>query len=950
MRQPNLLVILCIWLISYSLAMSQSSSPPDTWRPLVDTTTPRQQQANGSLKPGYYLILVENNYKITELLKEGWEMVRKLDQHHFIAHATGSAGPINSNQINSWNVNHKWKLAPYLLNTGPKDKTRYTIVLQHSSRALPTLSTIEDLQILSARDGLVDIYTSKETLMTKVLPMQEVLYIGTESLQTQEETRVIDLNINPNTINQIHHAFPQLNGDGMTISIQELLFNPSDIDLIGRNVPSDLGAREESDHATEMATIAAGAGNSFITGKGVAWTAGINSSDFSDIFPDPNASYQSLDITVQNHSYGTKIENFYGGRAMLFDQSANDNPGLLHVFSSGNLGLEGDTIGVYKGVVGLANLTGNYKMAKNILVVGSVDTVGRAVSFASKGPAHDGRIKPEVVAYSTVGSSNSAALVSGLSLLLQQEYKNAIGGQLPSALTKALIINSATDVGTPQVDHATGYGNVDGFRALNNLRQGQYISDHIDHGETKTYTLNPPVGAINLKATLVWNDPVASANTNIALINDLDLTISDAGSKVFQPWVLNTNADSLDLVQPAKRGEDHLNNVEQVTIEAPDGGSYTIHVNGFDIPQGSQTFYIAYQWDLTDSFGWTFPTASDNFPYNGETTSYFRWNSTMQSATGQLEYSTDNGASWMLISANINLARGHFRWEAPQITSPAIARMTIGSQTFITETFTISRPARINVGFNCADSVLLQWNDIPNATGYELFTLGDANLESVLTTSDTSIIVRKNDFPTSYFTMQPILSDGIKPVKSVTFDYNSLGTSCYLISFFPSHIAEEGVTLRTELGTTFEVAEVVFERMINNSFVPIGSVVQFDSLIVEFLDPAPIQGLNTYRTAIRLKNGVELTSELAETYFLTEKAFLLFPNPVSRSENLFVFSKDFVGQTRTMTLYDRYGKILKTGQLISERDFISISELVPGMYFYSIEVGGKEYRGKVIVR
>jgi hypothetical protein len=38
-----------------------------------------------------------------------------------------------------------------------------------------------------------------------------------------------------------------------------------------------------------------------------------------------------------------------------------------------------------------------------------------------KGPAFDGRIKPEMVAFGIDGSSGAAALVSGVAILLQQQ-------------------------------------------------------------------------------------------------------------------------------------------------------------------------------------------------------------------------------------------------------------------------------------------------------------------------------------------------------------------------------------------------------------------------------------------------------------------------------------------------------------------------------------------------
>jgi hypothetical protein len=76
---------------------------------------------------------------------------------------------------------------------------------------------------------------------------------------------------------------------------------------------------------------------------------------------------------------------------------------LTHCFSSGNSGLQG-----YK------SITGNFKQSKNNIVLGCIDQNEIIMPFSSKGPAYDGRVKPELVAFSTQGTSNSTALATGI--------------------------------------------------------------------------------------------------------------------------------------------------------------------------------------------------------------------------------------------------------------------------------------------------------------------------------------------------------------------------------------------------------------------------------------------------------------------------------------------------------------------------------------------------------
>ncbi|QKG51544.1 S8 family serine peptidase [Hymenobacter sp. BRD67] len=139
-------------------------------------------------------------------------------------------------------------------------------------------------------------------------------------------------------------------------------------------------------------------------------------------------------MSVQNHSYGTGIENYYGLEALGYDQQTRQLPTLLHVFSSGNSGTDASADGLYKGLVAVANLTGQFKMSKNSLAVGATDALGQVAALSSRGPAYDGRIKPELVAYGDAGSSDASALGSGAALLVQQAYRDSQGGTLPPPL------------------------------------------------------------------------------------------------------------------------------------------------------------------------------------------------------------------------------------------------------------------------------------------------------------------------------------------------------------------------------------------------------------------------------------------------------------------------------------------------------------------------------------
>jgi hypothetical protein len=448
-----------------------------------------------------------------------------------------------------------------------------------------------------------------------------------------------------------------------------------------------------------MATIIGVGGNSFYTGKGVSWGCMISSADYKNLMPD-NEAYSQYKISVQNHSYGVGIENFYGSDAAAYDASIIANPYLLHVFSSGNTGNDSSTTGAYTNINGFANLTGSFKMAKNILTVGSLNSVDIIPALSSKGPAYDGRVKPELVAYGESGSSEAAALVSGIALLLQDTYKKLHNGQLPeNALLKSMLLNAADDVGNRGIDFSSGYGNVNAFRSINNLVDGKYFHDSVIQSEVKSFSLHIPPNSQDLKLTLVWNDPAAPPNSFNALTNDLDLELQhDETKKSWSPWVLNSspNKDSLQALPVRKR--DSLNVVEQISIDFPLEGNYAIKVKGHSVFNAAQSFYIAYQWDTTNNFHWKFPTYNDNIVSG--TANVIRWDSYYQNQKGKLFFSSNNGSSWQLIDSSVDLGKNKYSWFTPDTFSRGILKMEVQNKIFATDTFNISSPLSLSVGYS----------------------------------------------------------------------------------------------------------------------------------------------------------------------------------------------------------------------------------------------------------
>ncbi len=267
----------------------------------------------------------------------------------------------------------------------------------------------------------------------------------------------------------------------------------------------------------------------------------------------------------------------------------------------------------------------NPENAKNLIGVGASQDTPNQGNFCSggTGPTADGRRKPEVfapgcnstsasssTACSTVsftGTSMASPALGGLALLLRQYYTdgyypsgaaNASDAFTPSAaLVKATMINSSVDM-----TGITGYpSNQEGW--------GRALADEALHfsGETRRMIVEDvrnasgfstgqfdeiPIGvassAQKLKVTLVWTDPPASASTGTAnaAINNLDLEVVSPSGTLYRGNVFTSGQSSTGGTADTK------NNVEQVHINAPATGAWTVRVKATAVNSGLQGYSV----------------------------------------------------------------------------------------------------------------------------------------------------------------------------------------------------------------------------------------------------------------------------------------------------------------------------------------------------------------------
>lgn len=950
--------IILLTILSFLIKQTYSQDIvklPGDFENIASSLKPTALKGTYSIDTIHYLIQRTDSTTWHVLRKQGWEIVKIINPYVAIGKPgtyTLNKSAVNNSSLQAMRtVSYRWKLSDTVLPLAEEVVHNFTLKTIRPLSRKEILTLFEsNVSVTPVAPDIYQVNTTLRMLLSHAIMCNDIQYIGLEDYIPHEESRVHDLNLSPNTINQIHHYFPLLSGEGMTLSLKEQQYIKDDVDLAGRHKDGGIGAATTSNHATDMATIAAGAGNSFITGKGVAFESQLTSSDFANLYPDDISYYEGMDAWVQNHSYGTSIENFYGTQAEAYDAMAYQHPTLLFVFSSGNRGGEAATVGTYQNITGFANLTSHAKMAKNILTVGAVDTTGHVLNFSSRGPVYDGRIKPELVAYSMQGTSNAAALVSGTAVVLQQAYKEQQGHLPPAALVKGVLINSARDVAQPGPDFTSGFGNVDAYRALQTLQAGHYFTGTVSQGEHLSFPLAVPAGSQRLKVTLLWNDPAATVAAATALVNDLDLTLTQA-DETWLPWRLDTAANATSLHQPAIRGADHINTIEQITLDLAEG-NYQLHVTGTDVGT-SQNFYVVYQWDEAPQFSWQFPTGGDNVPYDGETSTYLYWHSTLSAHTGRLEYSTDQGITWTLLAPAVNLAQGYYRWPADEIpttfASDAIARMVVENEAYTSEAFTLSRPLTVSVGFLCQDSVDIQWAAQPGATAYTVFGYINQTLQPVITVQDTAWIFTRDQYPTEQFSVTPVFHN-LPGIRSQLYNYTNLGTACFFYSFYLRSASSEGIHLVLNLGTPYGIDQILFEHLTDDGFETIGTLTAGKSKAFNFLHTAPQQGYNAYRTKLITLTGETIISDTVQDFYLTEKPFLIFPNPILTAQTLQVYTQEFANPEMTFSLFNREGKELMHRRLYASRNVFLLTEgLSTGLYIYRIQYEGGVYQGKLVV-
>ena len=558
-----------------------------------------------------------------------------------------------------------------------------------------------------------------------------------------------------------------LGGKNLIVGIGDNADPSAHADLAGKLImrtdePIDL-------HGTHTSGIIAGGGIVDPMYAGMAPRTHLVVNDFSNILVNSPTYVADYNMPLTNNSYynglgGCPGEGDYNSLSYYVDSQLLAYPKLLHVFAAGNDGPI--TCSPYP--TGFATIKSGFQIGKNILTVGSMNNVTYTIGGGSSmGPTNDGRIKPELVAggveitstipvnsYATYnGTSMASPTVVGVLALIVERYKQLHGGAYPDgALLKALVTNSAVDLGNPGPDFTFGFGMLSGRTTVEALEQNHYFSGSVSNNTSQQFIIpSVPAGAFQIKILLYWPDAPAIPEAPVTLVNDLDLTVTEPIGTLHHPMILDPTPGNVS--NNAVEGPDHTNNIEQVLINNPSAGNYTLNVNGTNIPAGPQSFYIAYEIIQ--------PSVTVEYPFGTETwvpgqTENIRWSAYGgEPNTFTLDFSSDGGASWSTINNAISATSRSYSWTVPAIfTNQAIMRITRNAAGY-TDTsdypFTIIDQPILTVTNTCPGYAQLNWNRISGADSYDIMKLSGDTMQVIGNTTDTSFLVTPLNKDSSYW-------------------------------------------------------------------------------------------------------------------------------------------------------------------------------------------------------
>ncbi|MEV6521070.1 proprotein convertase P-domain-containing protein [Longispora sp. NPDC051575] len=274
------------------------------------------------------------------------------------------------------------------------------------------------------------------------------------------------------------------------------------------------------------------------------------------------------------------------------------------------------------------------------------DNDQQVAAFSSRGPTNDGRIKPDIVApgswivsgYSDQyqqgydaaanprgnawqhdgygfpvsnqykyfsGTSMSNPIAASGAVIVRDFYnKHHRHAAASAALVKATLINSADDLldengdgvddnDFPIPNSHEGWGRINLDRAT--AGTAKYVDEGAGLATDGVREVRYQVAAGQpLRVSMAYTDREGAVAAAVSLVNDLDLEVVAPNGTVYRGNVFAGGWT------PAGGNADRRNNVENVYLQNPAAGTWTVRVRGFNVPNGPQTYALVTSGSVAD--------------------------------------------------------------------------------------------------------------------------------------------------------------------------------------------------------------------------------------------------------------------------------------------------------------------------------------------------------------
>ena len=771
----------------------------------------QKEDLRPSLFDGKYFVLVQFSSLPSQAVKEqlknaGLELNEYIPANAWLATIKNSFdfhAAKNFNIISINNIPAFFKIDPALFNfekrNSKQDQVAFAVSFFASANKTAVEQALQQLGVVLVPSKFN--FTNTILIQADVSKLHAIAELPFVSFVRQQFLKDKPINYNSVAIHGISSlqsiSGKNLNGKNMIVGVGDNADISTHVDFTGKIIsrhpfPWDY-------HGTHTSGTTVGAGFLDPRNHGVAPKAHVVSQWFSDVIVNTPTYFLDYNMVSTNNSYymadnGCTGSRVYDVLSNYIDNQMRNYDEVLHVIASGN---DGDlTCAGYPASFG--TVKSGWQCAKNVITVGAIDQENYGIaSFSSRGPMIDGRIKPEIVTsgYGTNscypfntyalnwGTSMASPVIAGVTALMQESYrKSHSGANAKAALIKSLMCNTAEDLGNDGPDYTFGFGMLNARKAVEAMEANQYFTGSISTAQDHPYSVVVPAGVRRLKVLLNWADYPATANASLTLVNDLDLTVTQPLPLIIhQPLILNPAIEN----DPAQENQDHLNNIEQVVIDAPAAGTYNINVNGFAIPQGPQTYFLTYQMDMIG--------ITVEYPFGGETfvpgqIENLRWTAYGNEAnTFTIEYSSNNGANWTLINNNVDSTARSYNWTVPATAGNNYLIRVSRNNTALTDqsdlNFTVLGQPAATATVPCEGYVQLNWAAITGATSYDILQLKGDSMDVIGNTAGNTFLVSGLNSTTEYWFSVRGKNGSVNGLRSMGVNATPATGACSLANF-----------------------------------------------------------------------------------------------------------------------------------------------------------------------